>query len=106
MGLARQCLPVQLGGLSHRGYPAPCGWSLVSSPNPSTTSNYIRAVAAVSTDDLWAVGFYNNASSAQTLIEHWDGSAWSVVRSPNVGSDNYLEEVDALAANDVWAVGF
>src|SRR3954453_16971703 len=42
----------------------------------------------------------------QTLAEHWDGSAWSVVPSPNPSSgNNTLNSVAAISANDAWAVG-
>src|SRR5207249_6128820 len=42
----------------------------------------------------------------QTLIEHWNGTAWSIVPSPNAGSgDNRLNGIAAVAANEVWAVG-
>jgi hypothetical protein len=38
---------------------------------------------------------------------HWDGSQWSTVSSPNVGtSSNWLYGVQAVAPNDVWAVGY
>ncbi|HMA34941.1 MAG TPA: hypothetical protein VKY74_10730, partial [Chloroflexia bacterium] len=89
---------------------APCAlaWSIVSSPNPSTAgSNVLNGVAAVGANDVWAVGYYVNGSSiAQTLTEHWNGSAWTSVASPNVGIDlNVLNSVAAVTANDGWAVG-
>src|SRR6478672_1156291 len=88
----------------------PCGqvWRVVSSPNQGADSNYLQGVAAVSANDVWAVGHYNNGSDNrdQTLTMHWDGSQWIVVSSPNPGSlGNYLYEVEAVSANDVWAVG-
>src|SRR5437764_621866 len=60
----------------------PCDpvWSVVSSPNVGTSSNVLNGVAVVSANDVWAVGYY----SGGTLIEHWDGTSWSVVPSPNV----------------------
>ena len=65
---------------------ASCQWSVVPSPNGSSTSN-LSAVAAVSANDIWAVGSSGNQmSGAQTLIEHWNGLSWSVVTSPNPGS--------------------
>jgi hypothetical protein len=70
------------------------GTSWASVPNPATTG--LHGVAAVSTDDVWAVG------GAQIL--HWDGSAWSVVPSPQ--GDYYLQSVAAVSASDVWAVGY
>src|SRR5262249_9465555 len=38
--------------------------------------------------------------------EHWDGTKWSVVPSPDPGAaGNHLYAVDAVSPNDVWAVG-
>src|SRR5205807_1458509 len=43
---------------------------------------------------------------AQSLIEHWDGSVWSIV-SPNVSpNDNYLQAISARTPTDIWAVGY
>src|SRR4051812_20260516 len=41
-------------------------------------------------------------------MEHWNGTSWSVVSSPNVGYyvNNELRSVAAESANDVWAVGY
>ena len=65
-------------------------------------------MAADASNDVWAVGRWNNSNMAfQTLVEHWDGKQWSVMSSPNVGTDiNWLQGVTALAPNNVWAVGF
>ncbi|HKV57601.1 MAG TPA: hypothetical protein VJO32_04945, partial [Ktedonobacteraceae bacterium] len=43
---------------------------------------------------------------AQTLVEHWNGSRWSVVKSPSPGSGDDLRSVAAVSANDVWAAGY
>jgi plastocyanin len=83
-------------------------WSIVSSPNPSSEDNDLKAVAVVATNDVWAVGTYLPAlgGALRTLVLHWNGSAWSVVASPNVGTgSNYLTGVAARSANDAWAVG-
>ncbi|HEX9989266.1 MAG TPA: S-layer homology domain-containing protein [Chloroflexia bacterium] len=72
--------------------------SIVPSANAPSTSNALNDVEAVSANDMWAVG----ASGIDTLIEHWDGSAWSIVSSPNVGP---LRGVSAASATDIWAVG-
>ena len=81
-------------------------WTIVPSPNASNSSqNALTGVAAVSATDVWAVG-YSLTSNNKTLIEHWDGKKWSIVPSPNVGSfGNGLTGVAALGPNDVWAVG-
>ena len=62
-------------------------------------------MAVLSPSDAWAVGFYQDTGLDQTLIEHWDGSAWTVVPSPNVAEfDNVLNAVRAKSATDIWAV--
>jgi hypothetical protein len=82
-------------------------WSVVSSPNPSPYNNALTGVDAVAANDVWAVGYsQNNGLPRRTLIEHWDGNAWSVVSSPSPGAgDNTLDGVTALSAGDIWAVG-
>ena len=53
----------------------------------------------------WAVGNFTTASgSEQTLIEHWNGTSWSVVASPNPGAGG-LNGVAIVSATDSWAVG-
>ncbi|MEO8284999.1 MAG: S-layer homology domain-containing protein [Chloroflexota bacterium] len=82
-------------------------WNVVSSPNMGPTNNFLYGVAAVSASDVWAVGIYSNETNAtQTLTEHWNGSAWSIVPSPSPGATNFLNGVTAVSASDVWAVGF
>ena len=42
----------------------------------------------------------------RTLIEHWDGTSWTIIPSPNLGNaENFLYGVAARSANDAWAVG-
>ena len=40
-----------------------------------------------------------------TLIDHWNGTAWTQVPSPSPGITNNLSGVAALSATDAWAVG-
>lgn len=88
---------------------ATCGpdWTVVESPNNGTLDNDLRGAAALSGSDAWAVGTYRTASFRDvTLTQHWDGSAWTIVPSPNVSNHaNYLEDVDGFGPSDVWAVG-
>jgi hypothetical protein len=90
---------------------AMAAWTLVPSPNGSGRQSMLRAVAALSPNDVWAVGFATPADSGapETLIEHWDGQTWSVVPSPNrTGRDaqNALYGVAAVAPDDAWGVGY
>src|SRR5207302_9506996 len=66
-----------------------------------------RGVAAVSANELWAVGDYTIGAYHRTLVEHWEGTHWTIVPSPNADADSsYLTAVAAVSANDVWAVGY
>src|SRR3954466_4464691 len=68
--------------------------------------NVLQAVDAVGPSDVWAVGHYQDFGNVKTLVEHWNGSVWSIVPSPNGGEfTNGLLSVAALGPNDVWAVG-
>jgi len=86
-----------------------CGkWSVVPSPNPNVVPSGLSGVAAVSANDVWAVGSSGSQrSGGQTLIEHWDGAHWQIVKSPSPASvNNELFSVAAVSARNVWAVGF
>jgi hypothetical protein len=83
-------------------------WTVVPSPNGggNLASNYLHGVASVATNDVWAVGNWFDQSSGYTLTEHWDGTAWTIVPSPNIRTGaNELEAVSASSTGDVWAVG-
>ena len=62
-------------------------WSLVSSPNTSSSqSNGLSAVSCVSSSSCMAVGDYYNGANFQTLIARRNGSSWNLVSSPNTSS--------------------
>jgi hypothetical protein len=71
-------------------------------------ADYLKGVAGVAPDDLWAVGFTRLPSfRTAPLLEHWDGNRWSKVPiEPPPGSEyGGLEAITAIAADDMWAVG-
>jgi glucose/arabinose dehydrogenase len=74
------------------------------------TEGRLLSVEVISDDNAWAVGNFKPSPSgnAQTLILHWNGSAWSRVPSPNAdaATHNFLRGVTAVAPDDVWAVGY
>ena len=82
-------------------------WKVAATPNVGSGENVLTSVSAVAGNDVWAVGYRQDVGSPRlTLAEHWNGSAWSVVTTPNVGTDeNFLWSVTALSGSDVWAVG-
>jgi hypothetical protein len=70
-------------------------------------------ITALSANDIWAVGHTESATGtpyqtlSDTLIEHWNGSKWSIVPGPNPSAlnVNYLTSVAAISTNNIWAVG-
>jgi hypothetical protein len=84
-------------------------WTIQRSPNRSSDFNELTGIATISASDVWGVGTFRGPGSPafKTLIEHFDGTSWRAVQSPNVGtSDNELNAVTATSSSDVWTVGF
>ena len=89
-------------------------FSQVRLPLPAGTKGaLLDGVSAVSRTDAWAVGYSAPTSGpAVTLVEHWNGRAWSVVPSPDpatqgtqvLGSEDLLYAVSARR-DEAWAVG-
>lgn len=82
-------------------------WTQVNSPSPGLFDR-LSAVSATSATNAWAVGTTDGTADGtgkQTLIERWDGSAWTRVNSPAPESQSGLFAVTATAANNAWAVG-
>src|SRR6266446_8452518 len=94
-------------GSQNRFSPNSCKWSVLPSPNGDSSSG-LSGVAAVSANDIWAVGSSGSQmGSGQTLIEHWNGTQWSLAQIPSTGSlYNTLTGVAVVSVNDVWAVGW
>jgi len=90
-------------------------WQQVATPNVGAGANQLNGVLALAPDDVWAVGFSTSVPPPQqaptlTLIEHYDGTKWSVVPSPNVGPNsiyqsNRLFGLTANSPTDIWAFG-
>jgi hypothetical protein len=85
------------------------GWKRVISPNPApgVGANALSGIAAISANDIWAVGGYNVGDYRdKNLTMHWNGRLWQIVYSPNAPGSNYLKAVAGSSGEDVWAVGF
>jgi hypothetical protein len=93
-----------------------CGeWEAIPSPNPVGDSR-LEDVDVLAAWDVWAVGSFTGPIDGywddrqQSLAMHWNGSAWTIVPTPNPAPNPSttkvsLEAVSAIASNDVWAVG-
>ncbi len=84
-------------------------WSIVGSPNPGDAfvSELTGVRCALSTMCV-AVGFSTTASATRTLAEHWDGTSWSIVASPNAGGSTYsaLNGLVCPSSTSCFAVGY
>ena len=108
---SRELLSTMVGPEPHAAVPpqssAVTGLHLVTSP--TVTRSILTATTAIAANDIWSVGFANLAPNPQQLLaEHWNGSSWSVVPTPNPGGapgGSQFHGVAAAASNDVWAVG-
>jgi hypothetical protein len=68
----------------------------------------LTSISASSATNAWAVGAYfdGNLMVDRTLIAHWNGTAWKLQPSPNVGMhSNDLSGVAATSTSNAWAVG-
>lgn len=88
-------------------------WSVVASRNAGPPSDFdsLNSVACYSPTFCIAVGSYANYGGAieRTLVEHWNGRAWSIMRSPNrggvYGAEDELNGVACSSPHQCVAVG-
>jgi hypothetical protein len=81
---------------------------VVKSPNPSSTESELYGVSCTAANACEAVGRYQNSSGHDvTLAEKWNGTTWSVQKTPNpVGATSgNLDAVFCTAADACEAVG-
>ncbi len=86
-------------------------WMVAASPNHrGALVSTLLGVSCAGRTSCFAVGNYRSTprSPALTLIEHWNGTRWSIVPSPNVRSatGNYLTAVSCTSAVNCIAVGY
>src|SRR3954468_6267656 len=88
---------------------AATSWTVLSTPNRGSIANELFGSAALSPTSAWSVGSWydTNLAAPRTLVERWNGTAWSTVTSPNATAYyNELRDVDATSATNAWAVGY
>lgn len=85
-------------------------WTVVPSPSPEICQNcrnQLLDVAAVSENDVWAVGSSSRPGyPSYSIVQHWDGTQWSLVPVPPLSvTSHHLYGVTTISTNDLWAVG-
>jgi len=82
-------------------------WKAVRTPSPPGSEHFARGIAAVASNDVWAVG---TVALEETLAAHWNGVRWTIVQTPSLHDGisplNSLTGVTAVASDDVWASGY
>jgi hypothetical protein len=87
-------------------------WTRTPTPDPNRSGlpdGVLLDVVAISPQDVWAVGSRAGGATSKTLVEHWDGTHWSVVHSPNQGPrGNQLYAVSTVPGHPgrLWAFGY
>ena len=88
-------------------------WTDVSSAVPdSSTAGMLNSVTCVSSVQCWAVGSLGPFGGGgggnfrpQSIIESWNGTAWSIEPSPNVATLSFLDTVTCVRAVMCLAAG-
>ena len=60
-----------------------CDWNLVATPNPGPGHKGLSGVAALSSQDIYALG----SNGAGPFIIRWDGTGWTDLPLPDLGGD-------------------
>lgn len=87
------------------------GWSVVKIPEPTgATTVLLRGVACGGVANCTTVGeFYTSAfSPASALIEHWNGTKWSLQTAAAIkgATQSFLDDVACEGASSCTAVGY
>jgi hypothetical protein len=77
-------------------------WRVVKSPFRG--EGELTGIAALSANDVWAVGF-RSANPYGSLILHWNGGSWSIVDDGHPTDNTWLRGVVALGPDNLWAGG-
>ena len=83
-------------------------WSVQRTPNPARAKHSeLFGVSCVSRTACTAVGYTNSAGAYVTLVEGWNGTSWTVQRTPNPADTTFSEllGVSCVSRTACTAVG-
>jgi hypothetical protein len=91
-------------------------WTVVPMPKTPGSDNLftyqVQSMDVISSTNVWMVGGSGDNASpyggtpSNTLIEHYNGTAWSVVTSPDTGTNDNLTGVTETSPTNLTAVGY
>jgi hypothetical protein len=81
-------------------------WNNFPGKNSHLAFNELHGVTAITNNNAWAVGESFGGNSHQSLVEHWNGTTWQIVPTPDRTLASTLQAVAAIPGTDqAWAVG-
>lgn len=82
-------------------------WELVPSPTSGAGGDSLTAIDGAAANDIWAAG--TTSGNNPILLQHWNGTAWSLATAPDIGIGTNALTISALvmpAANEAWIAGY
>jgi hypothetical protein len=87
-------------------------WSVTQAPDLGANYpiNAFNAVLALGPGNVWAIGQSATGNQTQpvaTLVEHFDGTSWTVQPAPSLGGNNVLsfDGLVTTGSGTLWAAG-
>ena len=83
-------------------------WAILASPNPRPAiTSTLDSVSCRGTSSCYAVGYFATLTGDKTLVEHWNGTRWNVITSPNPAgaTDAGLNGISCANRTSCTAVG-
>lgn len=90
-------------------------WSIIPLANSYPASwgiSRLNAISATSASDIWVVGSFEDRTGYvradprlgpfKPLVEHWDGTKWSIISSSAFPQYGLFEAVTAVSPHDIW----
>ncbi len=94
--------------LIERWHPTAGAWVEMTEVAGSWEQAALTGLLVPSSGQAWAVGWTETGGTFHTLAEHWDGTAWTLVDTPQVaGADSALFLAAAAdGTGGLWATGY
>lgn len=81
-------------------------WTVVPPATLGEGSDCFSGLDGTSPNDVWAVGTWQNPYVYRSLIQHFDGTSWTKLPTPDTGNSEALRDVLAISAQSAIAVGY
>ncbi len=69
-------------------------WTTVAMPQLGPDGNDLNDVAAISSNDVWAIGISNTTGFYQATAFHWNGTSWTAVNPVGRPSPNFFNTLE------------